>query len=55
MFVQMQQMGRNCARVGRKPIPVEVSKAVAKQAKEYGMWKQAEKLMLDKEAVPILE
>ena len=51
----MQQMGRNCARVGRKPIPVEVSKAVAKQAKEYGMWKQAEKLMLDKEAVPILE
>ena len=46
---------KNCNRLGRKPMPADVKKRLAAQAKEYNEYKAAEKNLIDREYSNLVE
>lgn len=49
LLFKVMEEHRNCVRIGRKPMPSDVKKALAEQAKAYNEFKCAEKVVMQQE------
>jgi len=49
LIFAIMQDHKNCSRLGRKPMPIEVKEKLGKTLREYNEFKVAEKFLLDKE------
>ena len=51
LLFKVMEDHKNSVRLGRKPMPLEVKKELARVSKEYNEFKTAEKTILDQEKV----
>ena len=55
LLFNVMQDHKNAHRYGRKPMPIELKRQLAEQLKEYNEFKTAEKTLLDRERIKMVE